>query len=56
MRIDRFGVRTFSSKDALRLLLTFVLLCVVYRNAHWSVALAITGLSIGNEISAAWRD
>lgn len=33
----------------IRLILTAVLLVVVWLNAHWSVALAITGLSLANE-------
>lgn len=33
----------------LRLLLTVVLLVIVWRHSHWSVALAITLLSVANE-------
>ena len=37
---------------AIRWLLTVALLVVVWFNAHWSVALMLTGLSIANE--ATW--
>jgi len=32
-----------------RLILTILLLVIVWMNSHWSVALAITGLSVANE-------
>ena len=32
--------------------LTIILLLVVWFHSHWSVALAITGLSIANEIES----
>ena len=36
-----------------RMLLTFGLLVIAWRNSHWSVALALTGLSVSNEINSA---
>jgi hypothetical protein len=37
---------------AIRCLLTALLLIVVWRHSHWSVALTLTGLCIANELNA----
>ena len=39
--------------DGVRWVLTVILLVLVWRNTHWAVALAITALSVGDEVGFA---
>ncbi len=40
--------------DVARWLITACILVLVWQNVHWSVALAITGLSVNAEVIAIW--
>ena len=41
--------------ERIRWILTVVLLCFVWNNAHWSVSLALSGLAVANELAARLR-